>query len=130
MPSPDIFRPHMVTYDATLRTSTILDRRYRPILKVRGRYPLVDWNSAVECPDDAPPVTAGGDAIRIYFEDAGRREIDLRLKPLFAKCELLRTIVNRRINGASQPRPVPVQTLAERTFRPAPLTYNVIGEAS
>jgi hypothetical protein len=115
---PESFRPYLAIYNGDLKTSTILDRAYRPILTLRGRFPLVDWNSAVECPDDAPPVTAGREAIRIYFENANRKEIDMRLRPLFARCGVLRSVVNRRINAVSVPPPRVAQLdLIAATFR-------------
>jgi hypothetical protein len=99
------FRPFLALVDRDLKTTTLVDRLRRPIVTVRGIYPVCQWDSAV--PDDGLPRTAHADALHLYFEDASIAEREMRLKMLFEKCPALRREVNRRSNAASQPRHVP-----------------------
>jgi len=46
--------PYVVVYDADLKTSTIGNRIFEPLIKVRGRWPRCDYQSAVACSPDAP----------------------------------------------------------------------------
>jgi len=43
------FKPFGVAYDSHLKESIVFDRCYRRIVKMRGRWPKVDRNSAVAC---------------------------------------------------------------------------------
>jgi len=53
------FRPYGAQYDHATRTSTIFDRCFRPIAKMAGRFPRVDYGGAVACSTDEPRCYSG-----------------------------------------------------------------------
>jgi hypothetical protein len=122
--SDDLFRtvrsnllPFGVSYDSETRTSTIIDRLYRPIITCAGKFPRCDLALATVA-DGAP--LYGVKPIATFFRVDGAPHADpavrRRLRELVNGCGVLRDELRKRArmeNADPPPQPTATQAHAE-----------------
>jgi hypothetical protein len=97
------FKPYGAHYDPDLRQSIIFDRCYRPIVKMRGRFPRCDRKNAVAC-DPLEARCYSGERTFFYQGDNARvadPAVRHRLAELTRQIPALGEEVARRTNQAA-----------------------------
>jgi hypothetical protein len=126
--------PFGVEYDPTTGTSVIYDRLWRGLVRIRGRFPRCQWETATACDLSEPQLFGIANPTLFYRADSNSYRCDAavrgRLAELFRKCPALyRECERRHAAAAPPPSRGEVADLIEATFG-EPLTYNEMGEAA
>jgi len=110
--------PFAVAYDPGSKTSTILDRLYRPIVVLPGRFPRCDYSLAI-VPEDAKPLYGVEPQHKLYRDDGNAAVCDpvarKRLRSLIECCGILKAELRRRErmqHATSTTTPAPTPTKA------------------
>ena len=85
-------KPYGSAYNSDLNESVIFDRLYRPLIRVRGRYPRCDFASAVALDADGPKLYGLPNTAFLYHDDNAPRCCPIvrqRLADLLARCPVL-----------------------------------------
>ena len=97
--------PFGIRYDAESQTSTIFNRRHEGICRLVGRWPRVNYASAVPC--ERLPRLYGAGSTYLHRDDVNSARADpcvrQRLKTLLNKIPALRDEVQRRQDEKAKP---------------------------